>query len=198
MMTRNITARQRIELGIPALPPGLAALLDGNTAPVDRAPRTHLSERRRVERALPPRIAYRITSVVKPTTADDRILLREAKTVFRLCWREIGADLTTAEMEAFEARLNRVQRELLDQYDGRGAMTVYAAAHHWLQDIHNRGAYVIDQDGPFYQCWEKLGEALAGVKQNMDAWDGCQRSAAKMYEEWRRWFEARRYYLGSV
>lgn len=176
-----------------SLPPDLMAQLSGQIEP--QVPRSTMSIRRRLELAFPARIAYRITDVIRPTTDDDRVLLASARTVFNAVWLEPVEDYTEAERRKFVARLNREQRELLDRYDQRGAMTVYRAAHYWLQDLHNREILMIDPDGAFAKCWEGVGEALCGVQSNIDAWNACQRSAFKMSIEWRRWFESRSYYV---
>jgi hypothetical protein len=149
---------------------------------------------RRVELSLPAALAYRLAKHFVPESSADREFLAHAKTVFNAVVLEPVEGLPRAKVESHVRSVTRLQAELLDQYEGRGAVTVYAAMHMWLQDLADRGLIEIDPEGAFVKCWEALGEAFAQDRSNVEAWERCQRSAGKMFAEWGEWLSSRGYY----
>jgi len=154
-----------------------------------------LSDRRRVELAMPARIAYRIVSVLIPVDGADVEFLRSAGIVFNAVLLEPLADLSDAQRRKMIRRLDRTQRELLAPYEGRGAVTAVRAFVEWLEDLTQRGILNMDPEGAFYKAWDSLATAIVSQDENLAGLEACARSARKMAAEWRKWFEERNLYV---
>lgn len=151
--------------------------------------------RRRTELALPAAIAHRLAGVFIPTSDDDREFLASAQTVFNAVVMEPVEGLPLPKRESHRRSVLKLRADLLDQYEGRGAVTVYAAAQAWFQYLADTGLVLIEDGGPFAVTWAALGEAFQRDDGNMAAYEACERSALKMAGEWIRWLEQRHYYM---
>lgn len=149
---------------------------------------------RNVELALPAAIAHRLAGIFIPTSDEDREFLAHACTVFNAVTMEPVETLPLAKRESHRRSVLKLRAELLDQYEGRGAVTVYSAAHKWLGDLIKRGVLESNPQGAFAICWDALDASFENERKNVEAWNKCQRSAEKMAAEWRAWLEKRGYY----
>jgi hypothetical protein len=152
---------------------------------------------RRVELALPAAIAHRLAAVFIPTSAADREFLVHAQTVFNACTMAPAEGMPLPKRESHRRAVLKLRADLLDQYEGRGAVTVYAAAQAWFQYLHDSGLVVIEPGGPFAVTWAALGESFERDAGNMEAYRACERSALRMAGEWIGWLENCGFYRGS-
>jgi hypothetical protein len=151
----------------------------------------------RVESALPAAIAHRLAGIFIPTSVADRDFLAHACTVFNACTMAPADGLPLPKRESHHRAVLRLRAELLDQYEGRGAVTVYAAAQAWFQYLHDSGLVLIEPGGPFAVSWAALGESFQRDAGNMEAYEACGRSALKMAQGWIGWLEGRNYYTAA-
>ncbi len=150
---------------------------------------------RNVELALPSAIAHRLAGVFIPTSVADKEFLSHAQTVFNACTMAPVENMPLAKRESHRRAVLKLRAELLDQYEGRGAVTVYAAAQAWFQYLHDNGLVLIEEDGPFAITWDALGESFQQDAGNMEAYKACERSALRMAGQWIEWLGDRGYYL---
>jgi len=149
---------------------------------------------RNVELALPAAIAHRLAGIFIPTSVADREFLAHACTVFNAVTMKPVEGLPLPKRESHRRNVLKLRAELLDQYEGRGAVTVYAAAQAWAQYLHDSGLVLIAEGNPFAVTWNALGESFRRDPGNMEAWAACERSALKMAGQWIEWLEKRGYY----
>jgi hypothetical protein len=148
----------------------------------------------RVESALPAAIAHRLAGIFIPTGDDDREFLANAETVFNACTMAPVDGMPLAKRETHRRAVLKLRAELLDQYEGRGAVTVYAAAQAWFQYLADDGLVPMEEGGPFAVTWAALGESFQRDAGNMEAYAACERSALRMAGEWIGWLENRGFY----
>jgi hypothetical protein len=151
----------------------------------------------RVESALPAAIAHRLASIFIPTSVADREFLAHACTVFNACTMAPVDGLPLPKRESHHRAVLRLRAELLDQYEGRGAVTVYAAAQAWFQYLHDSGLVLIEPGGPFAVTWAALGESFQRDAGNMEAYEACGRSALRMAGQWIEWLSGKGFYRGE-
>lgn len=164
------------------------------------SPPRHLSERRRVELALPALIAHRIVALLSPEDGGEAGFLKAFSTVFWETAIEGMDDLRIPERKPVMDRALSVRRRLLDPYaeKRRGGPTVIRAFAFWLQDHLDSGALVCAPDGFFMQAWDALAESIQGHEGNVEDLNRAARSARKMANEWHAWLRREGYYTDSV
>lgn len=174
--------------------PWIAPILD--RAPEQLTPRRHLSDRRRVELALPALIAKRLVEVMIPVGGDEQKLVSNAKVVFHAVALEAMDDLPEKDRTPLLRRAILLRAWLLDPYadQKRGALTVMSAFTLWLDDLCARGALEIDTEGAFYKCWDAISDGILRHPSNVESLERCSRSAGKMAAEWRNRLSRRGYF----
>jgi hypothetical protein len=150
---------------------------------------------RNVELALPAAIAHRLAIQFEVASDNDREFMANICTVFNACAMSPADGLPLAKRKSHWANVLRLRAELLDQYEGRGAVTVYAAAQAWFQYLADTGLVPMEEGGPFAVTWSALGESFKRDPGNMDAYRACERSALRMAGQWIEWLEGRGFYL---
>ena len=150
----------------------------------------------RVEQALPAALAVQIIPCFMADDEHDAEYLRAARAVFNA---EVLAPVKLLPMSARESHVRHtvaLADAVLEQAvrAKAGAVTVYAAMHHWLQPLIDAGKLTLDPEGLFIQAWEAIGSAFAKERENLEDWEACQRSARKMAFRWEAFLSEKGFY----
>lgn len=141
---------------------------------------THLTDRARIELALPARLLRRCwAGIVEGHGAHGvdiapghRLLLED----LRLCCEEALDGLIQAKAEKLRARIDRVATHALLPYEADALMKVTPMVMYWVRDRLEAGDLVLVAGSRFESCFDRLHE---GLSDHGDLWQAVNKSAAK-------------------
>lgn len=140
---------------------------------------THLSDRRRVELALPASMMVRIVAQLAGHPETDRATIAA-----------IGRDCDLAQMAPFQdmhpdrqrtllGRLRRARMAALDWMQDRTVAVAYVAVLRWIQAVTEAEILVLAEDAPFLASCERLLEAIQERPENVELLAEVDRSGTK-------------------
>lgn len=140
----------------------------------------YVSDRQRIELGLPARLLRRVldgamalqVEVGGALSDDDKEcirLLTEAE-------REAFTGLSAGEEAKLQARLDRVQRDLLREHEKAALMKVFLMVLYWLQDRLDEGTLTLVEGSAFDQASSAL---IARLSEFEDLWGDVDKSARK-------------------
>ena len=139
---------------------------------------SHLSDRRRVELALPSRLLFRCFQAAVDNggedagTDDAQILAWLRESVLAAV-----SDLDPARTAKIAARCDRVQRNAMAEWEARPLMMAFLVVLYWVRDRTNAGDIVLIEGTPFDLAVTALIPRLE--TEAGDVWDAMDHSANK-------------------
>lgn len=139
----------------------------------------HLSDRRRVELALPPAMLARICATLATHPETPRKMIAELKREFDTAQLMPFIDMHSSRQKALLVRTLRARAAALDWMENRTIATAYVAVVRWLQAVTGAGILSIADDAPFLGAAERLLEEIQARPENVELLAEVDRSATK-------------------
>jgi hypothetical protein len=159
----------------------------------------YLSDRQRVELALPAAMLYRIfgSCVVeaKEKGIDEREYDERVQAwLSHAAWEPL-AGLSPDKTRKLAARITRLQQAILAPFEDRPIMVTFLFALFVLRDLLDEGALVLVEGSAFDQAVSVL---IPELERHDDLWAAMEKSAAKNARKARERLRAEGYYRGAA
>lgn len=139
----------------------------------------HLSDRRRIELALPASMMARIVRQLSDHPETDRATITAIGRDCDLAQFAPFQDMAAERQRALHKRLLRTRAAALDWMENRSIATAYVAVVRWIQAITEAEILVLADDAPFLAACEALLEAIQERPRNVELLGEVDRSATK-------------------
>ncbi len=150
----------------------------------------YLSDRQRVELALPARLLIRPAErCAEDWSEEDRKLLKRLENA---CYQPLEG-LHGKKKVDLARRINRIQKHLLKNFEDRPVMVVFLTIIYWLNDLLERGVIVLDSNSDFAKACDEL---LPVLNEHQDLIDGMTKSAQKNARRFNEYLNREGYYHG--
>lgn len=139
----------------------------------------HLSDRRRIELALPASLMARIVATLAGHPETDKAVIAAIGRECDLAQMAPLQDLHPERQRALQQRLLRARIAALGWMENRSIATAYVAVVRWIQAVTEAGILVPAEDAPFLAACEALLQAIQERPQNLDLLADVDRSATR-------------------
>jgi len=141
----------------------------------------HLSDRQRVEIALPARLMRRCMAAIVEGTVNEFHRPRDPQHMALIadlgrCCDEALCGLDTAKAEKLRARIDRAAHHALLDYEDCALIKVCQMVMRWTCDRLECGDLTLGEGSLFESCFERL---QSGLTEHADLWEAVASSAAK-------------------
>ncbi|WP_299378204.1 hypothetical protein [uncultured Kiloniella sp.] len=151
----------------------------------------YLSDRQRVELALPARLLIRPAQrCAEEWNGDDSEILTQLENA---CYQPLEG-LDPIKKAKVAKRINRIQKELLSSFENRPVMVVFLTIIYWLNDLLEREIIVLDSNSDFAKACETLFPML---NEHSELIDGMSKSAEKNARRFNEKLNKGGYYNGG-
>ena len=158
----------------------------------------YLSDRRRVELALPAALLYRIFAACMAHGAENPEI-DESKfdewvigDLFKACHEPLDG-LTLKRKKELVKRIERIQSEILTPFEDRPIMVCFLYVLFWLKELLDDGTLVLIQDSPFDRAITAL---IPELESQADLWDAMEKSARKQATKLTKILRSHGFYRG--
>ena len=139
----------------------------------------HLSDRRRVELALPPAMLARICATLATHPETPKEMIADIKREFDTAQLMPFVDMHSSRQKALLLRTLQARAAALDWMENRTIATAYVAVVRWLQGVTEAGILSIAEDAPFLGAAERLLAEIQARPENVELLAEVDRSATK-------------------
>lgn len=155
-----------------------------------------LTDRQRVELALPAAMLYRVfaTCVARAEDHPDDAEMELDRQVLHWLAQAAVEPLDPARDEKQARRVSRLQRDALAPLEDRPVMTVFLVVLYWLQEQLETGVLTLIEGSAFDRAVTLI---LENLERFPDEMAGTERSARKGARRLGDWLRERGYYLGG-
>lgn len=142
---------------------------------------TYLSDKRRVELALPAALLHRIFAACiehsKGSAEGEEFEYdREVITALRVAAIEPLEGLDPRRQRKLAVRVTRMQAQILDPFEDRPIMVCFLFVLYWLKGLLDDGTLVLIDGSPFEQAVSAL---IPELSKHEDLWEAMEKSAVK-------------------
>jgi hypothetical protein len=139
----------------------------------------HMSDRRRIELALPASMMARIVRQLAGHPETDRATIAAIGRDCDLAQLAPFQDMAAARQRDLHRRLWRARSAALDWMENRSIATAYVAVVRWIQAVTEAGILVPAEDAPFLAACEALLQAVQERPENVELLGQVDRSATR-------------------